>query len=346
MIKERIIVICIGYLLDRMLGDPHGLWHPVQGIGKIIEWIEHLLWKVFKLNTDRDADKTKKRIAGAMLVILVLAIVLGISIALLYFSKKYCPWLNLALSCLICYQMLALKSLRVESMKVFHALNGTKTKRDDKELTETEKLEKGRTAVSMIVGRDTKNLSKEEVIKATVETIAENTSDGVIAPLFYMILFGPLGGIFYKTVNTMDSMIAYKNDRYLYFGTVAAKLDDVLNFIPSRLAAFLMIASCDMVGLDRKNAWNIYKRDRRKHASPNSAQTESVCAGALNVELAGPAYYFGTLHDKPTIGDANRKIELEDIELTNRLLYATANMMFLIFVVITMTIYLKLNGMN
>lgn len=346
--KEHIVILCIGYLLDRMLGDPHALWHPVQGIGKLIEWIERLLWNVFALSGEKENHKWKKRIAGGLLVLLVIGMVMGTTTGLLFLLNKFCPWLKFILECVICYQMLAMKSLKTESMKVYDALMGNEMKKGKQSanqageiLTEEERLANARQAVSMIVGRDTEGLTKEGVIKATVETIAENTSDGVIAPLFYMCIFGPLGGVFYKTVNTMDSMIGYKNDKYAYFGTVAARLDDVLNFIPARLSALFMMISCNITGLDSGNAWRIFKRDRYKHASPNSAQTESVCAGALNIELGGPAFYFGRLHEKPAIGDANRNIEAEDIIRACDLLYTTANMIFVFYIVTVMGIYLK-----
>jgi len=213
--------------------------------------------------------------------------------------------------------MLAAKSLKMESMKVYDKLK-------EKDLPGARK------AVSMIVGRDTENLSEQGVIRATVETIAENTSDGVIAPMFYMIIGGAIGGIFYKTINTMDSMIGYKNDKYLYFGKAAAKLDDIINFIPARIAAVCMIMAAFLVGLDGKGSFRIFKRDRFNHASPNSAQTEAVCSGALGVQLAGDAYYFGKLYPKKTIGDFTREIELEDIRTANRLMYKTALVMMFV----------------
>lgn len=308
---RHISILCIGFLLDLLFGDPHFLWHPVQGIGKLIEWTETGLFSLLHIQEEREADKRKKRFAGAVLVLVVLLLSVGITAVLLYLTGVFYPWLKLIIECIICYQMLAMKSLRVESMKVYDALK-------------EEGLENARYAVSMIVGRDTENLSQEGVIRAAVETVAENTSDGVIAPLFYMLLFGPLGGVFYKTVNTMDSMIAYKNDRYCYFGTVAARLDDIFNFLPARISALSMIVAAFFLGLDGKNAWYIFKRDRYNHKSPNSAQTEAVCAGALNVQLAGDAYYFGELTKKPTIGDANRSVEPEDIRRANQLLYGAS----------------------
>jgi len=183
----------------------------------------------------------------------------------------------------------------------------------------------------MLVGRDTENLSEQQVIKAAVETVAENTSDGVIAPLFWMMLGGPVFGFMYKAINTMDSMVGYKNDRYLYFGRIPAKLDDIVNYIPARLSALGMIAAAAIAGFDGKNAARIWKRDRRKHASPNSAQTESVCAGALHIQLAGNAYYFGKLYEKPFIGDPDRAVEQEDIPRSCRLMYGTSVFLLVIF---------------
>ena len=315
--SQHIIILCVGFVLDLLFGDPHFLWHPVQGVGKLIEWTERGLFSVLRLQEERESDRRKKQIAGGILVLFVIILSMGIVISVLLLAEAIHPWLRRFAECILCYQMLAMKSLRVESMKVYDALN-------------QRGLEEARKAVSMIVGRDTANLSEEGVIKAAVETVAENTSDGVIAPLFYMLLFGPLGGAFYKTVNTMDSMIGYKNDRYCYFGTAAAKLDDLLNFLPARISALAMIVAAFLLQMDGKNAWYIFKRDRHNHKSPNSAQTEAVCAGALNVQLAGNACYFGKLMEKPTIGDPNRKIEVSDIKRANQLMYVTSILVLVI----------------
>lgn len=321
-----VLALCVGFVLDALFGDPHFLWHPVQGIGKLIEWMEKLLFSLFHLSSEREKDKGRKRAAGVILVVVVLLASSGITILLLLAAGKIHPWLKFGLESVICYQMLAMKSLRIESMKVYDAVKN-------------KGLEEARHAVAMIVGRDTQNLTEEGVIRAAVETVAENTSDGVIAPMFYMFLLGPAGGVFYKTVNTMDSMIAYKNDRYCYFGTAAARLDDILNFIPARLAAFLMLAAAFLLRFDVKNAWRIYRRDRHKHASPNSAQTEAVCAGALNVQLAGDACYFGKPVHKPVIGDAGRDIQVQDIKRANDMLYVASFMMMAIGILITAFIW-------
>lgn len=312
---DRIIIIAAGFLLDLLFGDPYWLYHPVRGIGQVITWTEKVLQKLFQYRSEREADRRKKRAAGAILVLVVLAVSVGVPAAVLVAAGWIHPWFKTGLACFWCYQLLAMKSLKTESMKVFWAL-----KSGD--------MEQARTAVSMIVGRDTKSLDEAGITRAAVETVAENTSDGVIAPLCYMLLFGVLGGFFYKAVNTMDSMVGYKNDKYCYFGTAAAKLDDICNFIPARIAAACMIAAAFLLGYDGKNAVRIYRRDRYQHASPNSAQTEAVCAGALSVQLAGDAYYFGKLYHKPTIGDAIRRIEAEDIKRANRLLYGTSVITF------------------
>ncbi|MBO5055361.1 MAG: cobalamin biosynthesis protein CobD [Lachnospiraceae bacterium] len=310
-LSERIFILCIAFLLDLLLGDPHFLWHPVRGMGSVISRTEKLLRKMLKLKDGKEEDKGKKLTAGGILVLVTLVLAVGVPAALLYLTQCIHAGVRICLECIMCYQMLAMKSLKAESMKVYDAFR-------------REGLPAARKAVSMIVGRDTERLEEEGVIKAAVETVAENTSDGVIAPLFYMLVFGTLGGFFYKAVNTMDSMIGYKNDVYFYLGRAAAKLDDVMNFIPARIAALMMILASFLLGFDGKNAFKIYKRDRYCHASPNSAQTESVCAGALRVRLAGDAWYFGKLYQKPFIGDEKRKVEWEDIRRANRLLYGTS----------------------
>lgn len=244
-------------------------------------------------------------------MLVVVTVSTGVPAVILSVAYKYFWQLGFALESFWCYQILATKSLKVESDRVYIALK-------DKG------LEAGRKAVSMIVGRDTQNLTEEGVTKAAVETVAENTSDGVIAPLFYMLIGGAVLGFTYKAINTMDSMVGYMNDKYQWFGTAAAKLDDVVNFIPARVSAVLMIQVAYLIGMDGKNAARIFRRDRFNHKSPNSAQTEAVMAGALDVQLAGDAWYFGKLHKKPTIGDPVREMELLDIRRSHKLLYGTA----------------------
>jgi adenosylcobinamide-phosphate synthase len=230
------------------------------------------------------------------------------------------PFVFVAVEAILVWLGLAQTSLRKESMKVHDAFAKNDT-------------EKARNAVSMIVGRDTKNLTAEGIMRAAVETVAENTSDGVTAPLIYCALFGSAGEYVYKAVNTMDSMIGYKNERYIDFGKCAARLDDILNFIPSRISAVLMICASFLLRMDYKNAAKIFKRDRLKHASPNSAQTESVCAGALDLRLAGDAWYGGVLFKKDFIGDEIKEINYHDIRRANRLMTCTGVLSFLIAMV-------------
>jgi adenosylcobinamide-phosphate synthase len=319
------VALLFGFVLDLIFGDPHWLPHPIRFIGKLISKTEKVIRKDPKLNNNNKRNANLEIIKGVILVVIVLFISTLIPFFILYFLYKYIPWLGLLIESIMCYQILATKCLKVESMRVYQSL-----KKGD--------LEEARYYVSMIVGRDTKILDETGITKAAVETVAENTSDGVIAPMIYMALGGATLGFFYKAVNTMDSMVGYKNEKYLYFGRFAAKLDDVMNYLPARISAFIMILVCPVIGLDIKSAARIYKRDRRNHASPNSAQTEAVCAGALNIELAGDAYYFGVLHKKPTIGDAIRPIETNDIKRANILLYATAFATMLIILVIKILI--------
>lgn len=307
-----LIALGIGFVLDLIFGDPYFLWHPIRLIGNLIAFAEKILRRIFP------ATKRGELIAGIFLVIIVVTLSTGIPILILGLSYHWNPYMGVLVESIMCYQLLATKSLKVESMKVYKALSKGE-------------LEEGRQAVSMIVGRDTANLTESEIVKATVETVAENTSDGSIAPMLFMIIAGVGGGFFYKAVNTMDSMVGYKNEKYINFGKLAARLDDVLNYIPARISAYLMIVSTIFSKFNTKNAWNIYRRDRYNHASPNSAHTESVVAGALEVQLAGDAYYFGKLYPKKTIGDDIRSVECEDIKRANLLLYQTACLGIILF---------------
>ena len=299
------MALLAGCLLDVILGDPHWAPHPVRAIGALIAGLEKLLRRLFP-KTPRG-----ERAAGLVLVVLVLGISTGVTVGILLLCSLVSPWLRFAVEILLSYQCLAARSLRDESMKVYRSLK-------------TGTLQEARHAVSMIVGRDTERLDETGVAKAAVETVAENASDGVIAPLIFLAIGGAPLGIFYKAANTMDSMVGYKNDRYRYFGTCAARWDDVLNFIPARLAGALMCLAAPLAGQDGRNAWRIFRRDRLNHKSPNSAHTEAAAAGALRVQLAGSSYYFGKLVEKPTIGDDLRPVEAEDIRRANRLMFATA----------------------
>jgi adenosylcobinamide-phosphate synthase len=304
------IALCAGFALDAVLGDPQGWPHLVRAFGALISALERLLYPL-----------NNKRVGGAILAAAVLVICTAIPALLLWAAWTLSPWAYMTLEALLCWQCIAVKSLKSESRRVYTALE-----RGD--------LEGARYAVSRIVGRDTDALDSAGVTRAAVETIAENTSDGVAAPLMFMAIGGAALGCFYKAANTMDSMIGYKNERYLDFGRFAARLDDALNFLPSRLCAMLMIAAAGILGLDSGNAARIRRRDRRNHASPNSAQTESVVAGALRVQLAGSASYFGKTLEKPYIGDAMRPVEPRDILRAHAMLTLAAIQMLALAVLI------------
>ena len=306
--RYHMIAFLAGFLLDLWIGDPHWLYHPVRLIGNLITVLEHKLLDVTKARNEK-----KERHAGILLVLAVLFCTGMVSGILLLGSYALSPVAGCILESIMTCQILATKCLKVESMKVYERL-----REDD--------LAGARTAVSMIVGRDTQNLDTAGVAKAAVETVAENTSDGVIAPMIYLAIGGPILGFLYKAVNTMDSMVGYKNNRYLNFGRTAAKLDDAVNYIPARISAALMIAAAYGPGkqFSGKDALRIFMRDRYNHASPNSAQTEAACAGALHLRLAGDASYFGKIVKKPFIGDDIRPVEAEDIVRVNVLLYRSA----------------------
>ncbi len=307
---EHFIAFFIGFLIDRIVGDPHRMPHPVRLMGRVIGLLDKAFLGSDK--SDRPRDEKAEFIKGTFLwmVVVLLTYVIGFAIWFgTYFFNKY---LGIAVEAVLIAYCLAAKSLKAESMKVHEAL-------------EKEGLESGRRAVSMIVGRDVNVLDEAGVIKAAVETVAENTSDGVIAPMIYCFLGGSVFGLVYKAVNTMDSMLGYHNDRYEYFGKTAAKMDDVFNYIPARISALLMIGASFIMGKEYsgKGAVRIFKRDRYNHKSPNSAQTESVLAGALSVRLAGDASYFGKMVKKPFIGDDIRPVERADIPRACKLMYGT-----------------------
>ena len=295
-----------GFVLDALFGDPAWLPHPVVYMGKAISKLEKFL-----------RPRLPKTPQGELLGGAIVAFCLPVGTFLLtglvcWGAARLHPLLGLALQMFWCGQALAARGLVQESTNVYKEL-----KKPD--------LPGARKAVSRIVGRDTAELTAEGVTKAAVETVAENASDGVIAPLLYMLIGGAPLALTYKAINTMDSMLGYKNEKYLYFGRIPAKLDDAANYLPSRLAALLWVAAAAFTHNDTKGAWKIWRRDRRNHASPNSAQTESACAGALGVQLAGPAYYFGEYYAKPTIGDALRPIEPEDILRANQMMYVASS---------------------
>ena len=295
-----------GFVLDALFGDPAWLPHPVVYMGKAISALEKRL-------RARLPKTPQGELLGGAIVAFCLPVGTFLLTSLVCLgAARISPWLGLAVQMFWCGQALAAKGLAQESTNVYREL----VKPD---------LPAARRAVSRIVGRDTQDLTLEGVTRAAVETVAENASDGVIAPLLYMLIGGAPLALTYKAINTMDSMLGYKNEKYLYFGRVPAKLDDVANYLPSRLAALLWVAAAAFTHNDAKGAWKIWRRDRRNHASPNSAQTESACAGALGVQLAGPAYYFGQYYPKLTIGDALRPIEPEDILRANRMMYVASS---------------------
>ena len=304
----NIVALLIGVVMDAVVGDPENLVHMVQFFGMVITLLEDSFYK----------HRYHRVLYGGLLVFFTLLICAGVPMLVLWVIwKLFHPLLYALWAGVLCWQCLAAKSLKDESDKVRIPL-------------EEHDLETARKMVGRIVGRDTASLDEAGVARAAVETVAENTSDGVIAPLFYLALGGPVLGCFYKAVNTLDSMIGYKNDKYIEFGRVAAKLDDIVNFIPARIAALELILAAKLCGFDAKGAFRIWRRDRHNHASPNSAQTESVVAGALGLRLAGPAYYFGKLLDKPYIGDDLRPIEPEDIRRAQKMMFVAAGVMLVI----------------
>lgn len=321
---QHFLALILGFCVDLILGDPRGLAHPVQGMGRLIELLERGLRKTFP------SSPRGQLAAGGCLVVLVTGLTGVLTGGVLYLAGLVHGALRFLLEVVICWQILATKSLRAESMKVVCAL-------------ESGSLDDARRAVSMIVGRDTAQLSEKEVLNAAVETVAENASDGILAPLIWAAVLGPVGGMCYKAVNTMDSMVGYKNDRYLYFGRAAAKLDDFCNFLPARISGLLMCLAA-FFGFDAAGAWRIFLRDRKNHLSPNSAQTEAACAGALGLQLGGAHLYFGKLVEKPTIGDAARTVTRADVRRANDLALITAILALLLFAVLPLGIHAAVTG--
>ena len=302
---ELFCAMLLGFLLDCLLGDPRTIPHPVVCMGRLISWLEKAFRALF--------PKTKlgENLAGGCIWLVTVAVSFLIPWGLLKLAGMVSPWLRLLLQAIFCWQVLAAKSLRQESMKVYEALK-------------TGTIEDARHAVSMIVGRDTQALDADAVTRAAVETVAENCSDGVIAPMLYFALGGGPLAFAYKAVNTMDSMLGYVEPPYQNVGLVPARMDDVCNYLPARISGIMMLLAGGLLGLNFRNGWKIFLRDRYNHASPNSAQTESACAGLLGLRLAGDAWYHGVLHKKKYIGEALRPITPEDIPLSDRLMYATA----------------------
>ncbi len=302
------LALLVSFILDALLGDPPFPMHPVRLIGRLITAFEKLLY--------REGRKENMFFRGLVLTVLVPLITGAVTAIVLILCYRLSGFTGFAVEAALGYFTLAAKSLRTEAVKV-------------KRLLEEENIPGARSALSMLVSRDTEGLDKEGIIKAAVETVAENTTDGVVAPLFYLAVLGPVAALVYKAVNTMDSMIGYKNDRYLYFGRSAARLDDAVNFIPSRLAALIMIVSSQVLLLNTENARRIWLRDRNKTESPNAGQTEAVCAGALGIRLGGKASYFGKIVMRSEIGDPIKSLESGDIEQACSLMNTTAVILLL-----------------
>ncbi len=302
--RDRALALLLGFLLDCALGDPEGLPHPVIAMGRLIGALERSLRRLFP-RTPRGENA-----AGAVLWLVTAGVSLAVPWGLLALCGAVSPGLRLGAESVLCWQLLAPRCLRDEAMRVYAALKGGG-------------LPAARRAVGRIVGRDTERLDGDGVARAAVETVAENTSDGVVAPMLFFALGGAPLGFLYKAVNTMDSMLGYVEKPYKNIGLVPARMDDLFNLLPARLSALLMLAAGGLLGLDAQNGWAVFRRDRHKHASPNSAQTESVCAGLLGVRLAGDAWYHGALHRKKYIGDPLREITPEDIPAACRLMYGT-----------------------
>lgn len=304
--------IILGFILDFIFGDPRWLPHPICFIGKLISITEKAVRRFC-------GEKPEGLLMGGfVLVVIVLTVAFAVPYFILTLAEMYSPVLAFAVETFMFYQIFAMRSLKEASLQVYDAL-----KSGD--------LQEARKKLSWIVGRDTAELTDEEVAKAAVETVAENTSDGVIAPLFFMFIGGAPLAFLYKAINTMDSMVGYKNDKYLYFGRCAAKLDDVANFIPARISGLLMVAAAYFLNMDASGSWRIFKRDRRHHLSPNSAMTESAAAGALGIKLGSGHFYFGKWVPKDTIGDEVKKTDAEDIVKMNGLMYMTCILSILTF---------------
>ena len=315
--RNRLIVLFAAFILDLIFGDPYGMPHVVVLTGKLIKQSENLLIRTFKPSEGEEKDRGIKLMLGVILFFIVTGTSVLMSVLILYLAGRISSCLEYGLSVFLCFQLLAVRSLFTETMKVYRAL-----KDDD--------ISGARLAVSMIVGRDTDKLDEKGIIRAAVETVAENTCDGVIAPIFYMVLFGLPGMVFCKAVNTLDSMVGYKNERYLYLGRFSARMDDLVNYIPARLTGLIMVWASGLTGHDVKNAMRIFLRDRKNHSSPNSAHGEAAMAGALKIRLGGDASYFGRLHKKPYIGDDTREPDREDIREACRIMLTCAVLSWLI----------------
>lgn len=318
---KNILVFTFGYLADLIIGDPYFIYHPVTLIANFVNLTKKIIRRFLPKN------KLCEQIGGGVVVLLTMSVTLAATWILIKTLYSFSFWLGFIFESFLCGQMLATKCLKDESMKVYEAFNSG--------------IEKARIALSKIVGRDTEKLDSKDIIKAAVETIAENTSDGVVAPMIFLAIGGVPIGILYKAINTMDSIMGYKNEEYMYFGTFAAKLDDIFNFLPSRITALQIILSSYFLKLDSKNAFKMFLRDRNKHESPNSGQTEAAIAGALDIALGGDSYYFGTLHKKAKFGDSLREVNKNDIVTANKVLYLTSILTFAVLLSIKVFVFLN-----
>ena len=309
----NILSIYTGYALDLIIGDPYSFPHPVRFIGKLISFVERQIRKI------TSSDKGLK-IAGFFLWFITVAVTFGITYLVVNLFK-FNKIAYFIVNSILIYTTLATKCLKDESTKIYKVLK-------------TGDLEKSRVQLSYIVGRDTTNLSEKEIVRATVETVAENTVDGLIAPLFYGFIGGAPLAMAYKAINTLDSTVGYKNDKYYYLGFASAKIDDIANFIPARIGVVLLSIGSLFAGFKFKNALKIGIRDRKNHKSPNCAFSEGAVAGALGIQLGGTNIYFGKEVYKPTIGDKNREIEIEDIVRTNKIMYVSSIISIIIFTAI------------
>ena len=315
--RSRLTVLFAAFILDLIFGDPKGMPHVVVYIGKLIKYSEDLLTRLFKPAGGEEEDRGLKLMLGALLFFIVTGTGVLITVLILYAAGRIGRYPEYGISVFLCFQLLAVKSLFSEAMKVYRALKDNDIKG-------------ARLCVSMIVGRDTGKLDEKGIIRAAVETVAENTSDGIIAPIFYMVLFGLPGMVFYKAVNTLDSMVGYRNEKYMYLGRFSARMDDVMNFIPARLTGLIMVMAAGLTGHDAGSAMRIFLRDRKNHPSPNSAHGEAAMAGALKIRLGGEASYFGRVHKKPFIGDDTKEPVSEDIREACRIMLTTAVLGWLI----------------
>ena len=311
----NILSIYIGYILDLIIGDPYSFPHPVNYIAKLIKFTEKQIRKIAKTNKDL-------KIGGFILWFVVVATTYLATYGLLKLAS-FIPGGYFILNSILIYTTLATKCLKDEAVKIYNILT-----EDD--------IEKARIQVSYIVGRDTSNLNREEIIRATVETVAENTVDGIISPMFFAFIGQAPLAMAYKAVNTLDSIVGYKNDKYIDLGFASAKIDDIANFIPARISLIFMTIASFLLRYNYKKALQIGYRDRKNHKSPNCAYTEGAVAGALDIQLGGTNIYFGKAVYKPTIGDKIREIEAQDINKVNQIMYATSIVGMILFTIIFM----------